>query len=242
MEPRALIRARAIRWCGNLAGWFPQLRPGPGALVAAEDLATSLGPNDGEVAAERIRAEVERLDDGERRGLVVAFASEHADQWAAVCADAHDVAALEDALVAGSVRASIQERRLPHASRLSDLEVGRAPAANAREVLAVTLPPEAGWSIVDAQAAERAASEAAGLAAVTKVAEERASEGHALRVRALAAALRRQLPLGEFPRASALLDEAYGRALDDQGFADVVGKDLLTIYVAERGSSVASPN
>jgi hypothetical protein len=242
MEPPAISRARAIRWCGNLAGWFPQLRPGPAALAAAEDVARSLGSNDGEVPAERIRAEVERLDAAERRGLVAAFASEHADQWAAVCADAGDVAALEDALVAGSVRASIQERRLPYASRLSDLEVGRAPAADPRAVLAVTLPAEAVWSIVDAQAAERAASEAAGLGAVMEMAEERASEEHALRVRALAAVLRRQLPLGEFPRASALLDEAYGRALDEDGFADLVAKGLLTIYVAERGSSVTSLN
>jgi hypothetical protein len=246
MEPQALVLARAVRWCGNLAGWFPQLRPGPGALAFAEDVAARLGPNDGEVPAEDVGAALDLIDDGERRGLVHCFATEQADQWAAVCADSGGVAALEDALVAGAVRAAILERRLPPASRLADLETGRAPTHSAREVLAVTLPPEAVWSIVDVQEAElaltHADSEEAWRRTGIEIATERGSDVHSLRVRTLAAVLRRQLPLIDFPRASALLEDAYARAVDEPGFDSLVAGKLLPVYVAQRASYITSMN
>jgi hypothetical protein len=246
MEPQALILAGAIRWCGNLAGWFPQLRPGPGVLAFAEDVAASLGPNDGEVPAQHVRAALDLIDDGERRGLIAAFSTEHADQWTAVCGDSREVVALEDALIAGAVRAAILERRLPAASRLADLETGRAPAYSAREVLAVTLPPEAVWSIVDVREVERelarADSNEAWQGTGMEIAARRGSDAQPLRVRMLAAVLRRQLPLADFPRASVLLEDAYARAVDELRFADVVASALLPVYVAQRASYITSQN
>lgn len=93
-------------------------------------------------------------------------------------------------------------------------------------MLAVTLPPEAVWSVVDADEAESAD----------------ATNVHTERVRTLSATLRQQLPIPGFPRASALLGEAYGRALRDERFAALVARSLLTIYLAQRASYITSDN
>jgi hypothetical protein len=105
MESKASVRRRAIRWCGNLAGWFPFLRPGAEALARAEDVAASLGPNDGEVPTVHIRAVRDLVSEDERDGLVESFAREQEREWAVVCADAGDVEALAEALTAGAVSA-----------------------------------------------------------------------------------------------------------------------------------------
>jgi hypothetical protein len=67
-------------------------------------------------------------------------------------------------------------------------------------------------------------------------------EGHAPRVQALAAALRRRLPAAGFPTASAALEEAYARAESDLDFAETVVLALLPVYVAQSTSYITSSN
>jgi hypothetical protein len=237
---------RAVEWTASLAGFFPWLRPkGDHVLRFAEEVAAELGPNDGDVPAERIESGVALLGGEERRRLVEQFAGRHPDQWAAVRADAGDTPALERSLVRGAVRAAIVERRLPPTSRLADLEWGKAPVHSPRDVLAVTLLPETVWSAPDEQAAEQAAADAETerewLGAIMMVAVERSHEAHTRRVQALAAALRRRLPAAGFPAASAMLDEAYVRARGPR-FAETVVLALLPAYVAQRASYITSSN
>jgi hypothetical protein len=248
VRPRdsGLLQLRAVEWAGNLPGFFPWLRPEVTEVLRfAEEVAGELGPNDGEVPADPIEQGAALLDANEQRRLVGQFVQRHPDQWAAVCADAGDVAALERSLVAGAVRASILERRLPPMGRLADLERGIAPIESPRDVLAVTLPPEAVWSVIDVQAAEGAAAdtetEREWLGAIMMVAAARSHEAHPRRVQALAAALRRRLPAPGFPAASSMLDEAYVRARRPR-FAETVVFALLPAYVAQRASYITSEN
>jgi hypothetical protein len=238
---------RAIEWTGNLAGSFPWLRPeSTGVLRFSEEVADELGSNDGEVPLERIAEGVALFGPDERRCLVSGFAGRHPDEWAAVGSDAGDVPALERSLVAGAVRVAILERRLPPLLRLDHLERGIAPAHSAREILAVTLQPEAVWSVIDrqeaAQAAERADTERDWLRAILAVGVARLHEVHAARVRTLAAALRRRLPAPRFPAASALLDDACACAERDLAFAEEVALALLSVSVANRAAYVTSTN
>lgn len=215
-------------------------------LRFAEEVADELGPSDGDVPADRIEQGLALLTADEQRHLVAQFADRHPDQWAAVRSDAADVPALERALAAGAVRAAIIERRLPPTSRLSDLERGIAPIRSPRDVLAVTLPPEAIWSVIDVEAAEQAAADAGTdgewLDAILVVAESRGHEAHPLRVQVLAAALRRRLPVTDFRTASMMLDDAYGRAERNLDFAESVVVALLPAYVAQRASYISSSN
>lgn len=238
---------RAIEWTGNLAGFFPWLRPESSEVLRfAEEVADDLGPNDGEVPQERIDEGVALLGPDERRRLVTCFADRHPDQWAAVGSDAGDVPALERSLVAGVVRVAILERRLPPQLRLDHLERGIAPVRSPQDALAVTLPPEAVWSAIDEQAAEQAAANAETerdwLRAIMTVALARMHEAHTPRVQALAAALRRRLPAAGFPTASAVLDDAYARAETHVDFAETVVLALLSVYVAQGASYVTSSN
>jgi hypothetical protein len=241
------VRLHAIKWTGNLAGFFPWLRPEPSELLHfAEEVADELGPNDGRVPPERIEQGVALLGSDEQRRLVASFADRHPDEWAAVGSDAGDVPALERSLVAGAVRAAILERRLPPTLRLDHLERGIAPVRSPEDALAVTLPAEAVWSAVDEQAAEKAAAHAGTerdwLQAIMTVAVARMHAAHASRVQALAAALRRRLPAAGFPTASAVLDDAYARAEGELDFAESVALALLPVYVAQGASYVTSPN
>lgn len=246
METHASVLRRALGWCGNLAGWFPMLRPGPKALSLAEDIAAGLGPNDGMVLPVHVQAVRALIDDRERQRLVDLFVAEQADEWAAVCSDARDVDALETALVEGVARVSILERRLPPGKRLVDLETGRAPQTSSIDVLVVTLPAQAVWSIVDAQAADarlaKASSPLARVASARAVARERGSAGNVQRVQTLARTLARQLPEPRYPRASALLVKAYRLAEQDPALAWEVAENLLGVYVVERASYSSSGN
>lgn len=238
---------RAREWAGQLAGFFPWLRPENSELLAfAERVADELGPNDGHLPAERLQQGVALLGaDGQRR-LVECFAGRHPDQWAAVRADSGEGPVLERALMAGAVRVAILERRLPPLLRLDHLERGVAPAHSPREVLAVTLLADAVWSAPDEQAAEQAAMEAATetewLRAITAVAVARLHEAHPRRVQTLAAALRRRLPAAGFPTASALLEEGYARVEASAEFAEEVALALLPVYVARQAAYITSEN
>jgi hypothetical protein len=238
---------RGVEWAANLAGFFPWLRPDSRDFLRfAERVAGELGPNDGDVSAERIEQGIALLTSDERRGLVARFVDRHPEQWAAVRSDAGDAPALEQSLVAGAVRTAILERRLPPASRLADLERGVAPVHSPRDVLAVTLPPEAIWSVIDLQAAETAATgvgtESEWLGAIMSVAGVRAHKAHPQRVQALASALRRRLPAHAFPTASAMLDDAYMRAEMALDFAETVALALLPLYVAQLSSYSPASN
>jgi hypothetical protein len=238
---------RAVEWAKGLAGFFPWLRPeGKQIIRFAQAVACELGPNDGDVPAERIEQGRALLGASEQRKLVARFADRHPDQWAAVRSDSGDVASLERALVAGAVRAAILERRLPPSRRLADLERGIAPVRSPRDVLVVTMPPEAVWSAVDFQCAERAAAEerteADWHAAIVTVAVSRLHEEHPRRVKTLVAALRPQLPVAGFPAASALLDEAYRRAARHHDFAASVAVALLGSCVAQHAAYITSTN
>jgi hypothetical protein len=238
---------RAVEWAGNLAGFFPWLRPeGTDVLRFAEEVAAELGPTDGHVPVQRIEQGVALLGGDGQRGLVERFAERHPDQWAAVRSDAGDVPAIERSLVAGAVRVTILERRLPPSIRLDHIERGVAPVHSPRDALAVTLPPEAVWSVIDVQAAEQAAADAERerdwLRAIMTVAVERMHEAHAPRVQTLAAVLRRRLPAVGFPAASAVLDDAYARAESRLDFAETVVFALLPAYVAHRTSYITSTN
>jgi hypothetical protein len=241
------VRLRAIDWTAQLAGFFPWLRPdGDDILQFAEKVAEELGPNDGHVPPERIEEGVALLPSEERRRLVASFADRHPDQWTAVRSDSGEGPALERSLVAGAVRATILERRLPPVLRLDHLERGIAPVRSPQDALAVTLPPEAVWSAIDEQAAEKAAADSEmdrdWFGAITSVAVARMHEGHAARVQTLAAALRRRLPATGFPTASAVLDDAYARAESDVDFAQTVVIALLPVYVAQNVSYITSSN
>jgi hypothetical protein len=237
----------AIKWAGQLAGFFPWLRPEDGEVLAyAERVADELGPNDGEIPVERLQQGVALLGvDGQRR-LVECFADRQPDQWSAVRADSGEGPVLERALTAGAVRVAILERRLPPQLRLDHLERGIAPAHSPREVLAVTLPPEAIWSAPDEQAAEQAtgaaATEAEWVRAITAVAEARLHEAHPRRVQRLAVALRRRLPAVAYPTASALLEDSYALAETSAEFAGEVALALLVAYVARQASYITSEN
>ena len=236
METEVSMRRRAVQWCRSLAGWFPALRPGPEVLAAAEQIAARLGPNDGTVPVEDVRSVRDLIGRDERRRLVDSFVADHGDQWAEVSADAGDVGALEVALIEGAASAAIVERRLPHVKRLADLEAGRAPCATSRDALLVTLLPETVWSVVELTDAEKALASSTPesfIATLETIAASRGSDAHARRVQLVAAALSRQLPAREHPRASALLGRAYADAADN-AFARQVADRLLGIYVVQQ--------
>jgi hypothetical protein len=113
-------------------------------------------------------------------------------------------------------------------------------------VLVVTLPPETVWSVVDVDDALRVASTVssphAWIRNLSALAAERVSGVHARRVRTLAQTLRRQLPLTDYARATALLAEAYSRAVDDPRFAREVAEALLPVYATQRVSYTPSEN
>jgi hypothetical protein len=71
---------RAIEWTGDLAGFFPWLRPESSEVLRFAEEADELGPNDGHVPPERIDEGVALLDAGERQRLVKTFADRHPDQ------------------------------------------------------------------------------------------------------------------------------------------------------------------
>jgi hypothetical protein len=73
------------------------------------------------------------------------------------------------------------------------------------------------------------------------VAASRGSDAHARRVQMVAAALSRQLPAPEHPRASALLGRAYADAADNV-FAREVADGLLGIYVVQHNSYITLCN
>jgi predicted trehalose synthase len=102
------------------------------------------------------------------------------------------------------------------------------------------------WSIVDAQAADarlaKASSPPAWVASARAVARERGSAGNVQRVQTLAGTLVRQLPEPRYPRASALLVEAYRLVEQDPALAWEVAENLLGIYVVERASYSSSEN
>jgi hypothetical protein len=220
------------------------LRPGPGALALAEEIAAGMGPNS--VTPDQVQAVCSLIDDDDRERMVDLFVAEQAVEWAAVCSDGRDVDALEKALVEGVARVSILERRLPPERRLVDLETGRAPQTSSCDVLVVTLPAQAVWSIVDVDAAEHAlagvASPVAYAATVRVTARERGSLEPTRRVQELARTLARQLPAPGYPRATALLDSAYGCAAARHDVASEVAENLLGVYIVERAADRGSRN
>lgn len=245
METEASVRRRALRWCRDLAGWFPAIRPGAEALTVAEDIAAALGPNDGTVSLADIRRVCWFIDDAARRSLVNWFGAEHGDQWASVCSDAGDVGALESALVEGAARAAILERRLPPELRLAHLETGEAPHETSCDVLTVTLLPETVWSIVEADRAEQAIAASSGplwAEALPNAACELRSDDHVERVQVLARSLSRQLPAPGYPQATKLLARAYSDAARDRNVALQVADQLLGIYLVQRSSYSTSSN
>lgn len=236
-----------MSWAASLAGWFPWLRPeGTKFRAYADEIAAELGANDGEVPAEAIDDGVALLSAAERRRLAETFVSRQPAEWAAVQADVGHLVALEPALVAGAVRVAILERRLPPTLRLDHLERGIAPVRSPRDALAVTLPPETIWSVVDGlaaiQAAAAAETEAEWLRAIMVVAHARIHDAHASRVQALGSSLRRRLPAPGFPSASALLDDAYALAESRRDFAETVALALLPPYVAQQNAHITSTN
>jgi hypothetical protein len=172
----------------------------------------------------------------EWRRTVDRWAVPYADRWTSLTGAAGGNGAAERALVAGALRAAIEERLATPNELLEPLEHGGLePPPYA--ALAVAVPPVFVWSIDEARAGHAASrgrrKAKQRIDAVEQVAFALMSFDHVRRTRALADRLAGELPFEGLPEASRLLADACDEVAADLGAARRAAAALLIAYVEQ---------
>jgi hypothetical protein len=215
---------------------FPRLRAGGGAFEGWIVRVGSEQP-DVERLEQAIDEGIARLEPAARERIVATAATELATAWQSYVAEIDDEPAAIEALLSGAVVAALGEQRTLEPRVLAVIEEVES-ARGGIEPLALVLDATSLWSAAEGEEVEGAVEalseelddeeyERAWDAAIDEVAARHWTPAHEERLALLVARARAQLPVAEFPLASAAVLAACERFEEDGELRARLGRLLL---------------
>jgi hypothetical protein len=192
---------------------------------------------DAERLEQAIDEGIARLEPADRERIVATAATELATTWQSYLAEIDDEPAAVEALLSGAVVAALGEQRTLERRVLDVIEEFESTREGI-EPLALVLDATSLWSVTEGEEVEGAVEalsdelddeeyERAWDAAIDAVAERQWTPAHEERLALLVARARAQLPVAEFPLASAAVLAACERFEHDVGVRRRLGRLLL---------------